>query len=215
MKTRTRRTSEHQDPSYQEIDEQFALDQLSAEELEEFLFDDEEAQSKSSKSGIFNLPTMAGLSMIVVGIAYMFQQLGIWGGASLQSLIDWLPWLAGILIILLGFGVLSWRPKKKKKKMQVRKTVDKTTGKKKVVVESSSKSKRLRKSSDKKISGVASGIAEYFNIDPTLVRIAFVIGIFFNGIGLAAYLILSLVMSKSDAKPRSSEEERITIIRDS
>ncbi len=215
MKTRTRTPAERQETSFNELDDQFSLEQFSAEELEEFLFDDEEDQKQSSKPGIFNLPTLAGLSMIVVGIAYMFQQLGFWGGASLESVVNMLPWLAGILIILLGFGVLSWRPKKKKKKMQVRKTVDKTTGKKKVVVESSSNRKRLSKSSDKKIAGVAGGLAEYFNIDPTLVRIAFVIATFFNGIAIPVYLILAFIMSKPEGKARSSEEERITIIRDS
>jgi len=39
------------------------------------------------------------------------------------------------------------------------------------------------------IAGVCGGVAEYFDIDPTLVRIIAVITIFLNGIGLIAYLI--------------------------
>ncbi len=39
------------------------------------------------------------------------------------------------------------------------------------------------------IAGVCGGIAEHFDIDPTLVRIVAVISIFINGIGLIAYII--------------------------
>jgi phage shock protein C len=155
---------------------------------------------------------MAGLSLIVVGIAYLFQQLGMWGGVELGTLVSWLPWLAGILIILLGFGVLSWRPSKKKKS---KKAVDAKTGKKKVVVEAqpASTKKRLRKSAtDKKIAGVCGGIAEYLNIDPTLVRIAFVIGTFFNGVGFLIYLALAFIMSKPEP---DAEDPHVTIIHDS
>ena len=35
--------------------------------------------------------------------------------------------------------------------------------------------KQLKKSSNKMIAGVAAGIAEYFDLDPTIVRIIFVI----------------------------------------
>jgi phage shock protein C len=42
---------------------------------------------------------------------------------------------------------------------------------------------------DKKIGGVCGGIGEYFNIDPTLVRIGWVIFTLIWGIGLLAYFI--------------------------
>jgi phage shock protein PspC (stress-responsive transcriptional regulator) len=41
--------------------------------------------------------------------------------------------------------------------------------------DSSSQPRRLRRSSDSRLTGVAAGVAEYFNIDPTLVRIGFVV----------------------------------------
>ena len=54
--------------------------------------------------------------------------------------------------------------------------------------------KKLKKSKDKKLFGVCGGIAEYFDIDPTLVRvIAGVAGICW-GVGIVAYIILALVM---------------------
>jgi len=42
---------------------------------------------------------------------------------------------------------------------------------------------------NKKIGGVCGGIGEYFNIDPTVVRLAWVIFSFFGGAGIVAYLI--------------------------
>ena len=46
----------------------------------------------------------------------------------------------------------------------------------------------------KKIFGVCSGLANYFNVDPTLVRILFVVAFLFAGTGLLLYLILFLMM---------------------
>jgi len=45
--------------------------------------------------------------------------------------------------------------------------------------------KRLTKSRNKVISGVCGGIAEYFNIDPWLVRIVWML----TGVGLIVYII--------------------------
>lgn len=46
----------------------------------------------------------------------------------------------------------------------------------------------------KMVSGVCGGIAEYFNIDPTLVRLAWVIFTAFAGSGILAYIIASIVI---------------------
>lgn len=43
---------------------------------------------------------------------------------------------------------------------------------------------------DKKIAGVCGGLAEYFDVDPTLIRIIFLILLFCIGGGLLAYLII-------------------------
>lgn len=49
--------------------------------------------------------------------------------------------------------------------------------------------KLYRSREDKKIAGVCGGIAEYFGVDPTLVRLAAVLFIFASGAGLIAYVI--------------------------
>ena len=55
--------------------------------------------------------------------------------------------------------------------------------------------KKLYKSNtDKKIAGVCGGIAEYFNIDATLVRLGWVVFSLLGGSGLLAYLIAAIIM---------------------
>ena len=54
--------------------------------------------------------------------------------------------------------------------------------------------KRLYKSNDRKIAGVCGGIAEYFEIDPTLVRLIWIFVVFAGGSGVLLYLIASIVM---------------------
>lgn len=55
--------------------------------------------------------------------------------------------------------------------------------------------KKLYKSTqDRMICGVCGGIAEYFNIDSSLVRIAWVIFTFCGGCGLLAYIIAAIIL---------------------
>lgn len=59
------------------------------------------------------------------------------------------------------------------------------------------KDKRLIRSvDDRMIAGVAGGLAEYFDIDPALVRILFVIVTIFGGgiTGLFIYIVLWIIM---------------------
>jgi phage shock protein C len=54
--------------------------------------------------------------------------------------------------------------------------------------------KLYRSNKDKMLGGVAGGLAEYFAIDPTLVRIIFVVSLFAGGAGILAYIILWIVV---------------------
>lgn len=48
--------------------------------------------------------------------------------------------------------------------------------------------------SDKKIAGVCGGIAEYFDVDPILIRLIWIILVFCLGSGVIAYLIAWLLL---------------------
>ena len=56
-----------------------------------------------------------------------------------------------------------------------------------------------RSSINKKIAGVAGGIAEAYGWDPTLVRLGFILLTLAHGIGLLLYLVLWLIMPRADA----------------
>lgn len=58
--------------------------------------------------------------------------------------------------------------------------------------------KRLTRSlSNRMIAGICGGLAEYFNIDPTLVRLLFVLGLIFVGGTLWAYIIMWIVVPEA------------------
>lgn len=58
--------------------------------------------------------------------------------------------------------------------------------------------KRWYKSNtDKMVDGVCGGIAEYFQIDPTLVRLAWVLFCAAGGSGFLAYIIAAIVIPRN------------------
>ncbi len=78
------------------------------------------------------------------------------------------------------------------------------------------KEKRLvRKSNDRMFLGVSAGIAEYINVDPVFVRLAFVLlTILGKGTGLVLYFILAIIMPEETvpaAKANAFDEEEIII----
>ena len=55
--------------------------------------------------------------------------------------------------------------------------------------------KVLRRSkTDRKVAGVCGGIAEYFGVDPTLIRLAWILLVFCAGGGILAYIIALIIM---------------------
>jgi phage shock protein C len=205
------------------------LDHISDEELDHFIFEDE-----IESDSIFNGPTIAGLALILVGIVYLLAEMGLWTGFMLPDFMELLPWLAGVFVILLGFGLLSrGRSETREAAAQApdadasearstsasgTSTDSSRTGsswKDKInpFASGSSRKRLARSTREKKVMGVCAGIADYFNLDPTLVRIAFVIGVIASGGPLIlAYLGLGWAMPKDTDV---SAQERLRIIRES
>ena len=65
--------------------------------------------------------------------------------------------------------------------------------------------KTLRKSNNRMICGVCGGIAEYFGIDPTWVRLGLAALCICGGSGILAYIIAAIVMP--EANPGESAAE--------
>lgn len=73
--------------------------------------------------------------------------------------------------------------------------------------------KRLRKSHDRKLGGVAGGLAEYLDTDPTIVRILWVVALLIGPLGgaaLIAYVVMWIIVPGPEGEapvraPASSE----------
>lgn len=58
--------------------------------------------------------------------------------------------------------------------------------------------KLCKASRDRKVFGVCGGLGEYFGIDPTLIRLGWVIFCAVGGSGVLAYIIAAIVMPEED-----------------
>mgnify|MGYP000896788232 CR=1 FL=1 len=69
-----------------------------------------------------------------------------------------------------------------------------------------SENKKLYKNKDNvMIAGVCSGLAEYLNMDVSLVRVLTVAIVFFTGIGIIPYIILAIVLPDKSAVVHNDE----------
>lgn len=60
-----------------------------------------------------------------------------------------------------------------------------------------------RSKKDRMIAGVCGGLAEYFNVDPVLIRGVFVVAAFMGGMGVILYILLALVTPEEGNIPTS------------
>ncbi len=61
--------------------------------------------------------------------------------------------------------------------------------------------KRLcRSEADKVLFGVCGGLGEYFDVDPILFRLGFVLAVLLGGSGVLAYIVLAIVMPAAERK---------------
>jgi phage shock protein C len=58
----------------------------------------------------------------------------------------------------------------------------------------SEKRKLYRSQEERMIAGVCGGLAEYFDLDPTIVRIGWVIFILAGGAGVLAYILMAIIV---------------------
>ena len=216
----------------------------------------EEAAEEEKEAGFWNLQTASGIGLIGLGALYSLQLLGLFplGSTILQNLVAVLPIFAAVLIMLTGFGVLSWSPaarrrrKARKRAARMRRQqraraerrprpAKKTVGRKartdeagemaskafqqaekairsagdvasraakearrrRAAARRSGRTKLAKDRANRKISGVAAGMANYFGLDPTVMRIAWVVAtIFTQGGAIIPYIILSVVLDNEE-----------------
>ncbi len=143
-----------------------------------------------------NSAVVWGSILIIVGAFFLIRQLRWFEFFPFRWYYRWEPWfwnfrfdlLLPILIILLGVGyLLSLR---KQDKVGGESGGLKNKGEKKM------DKKLMRSSTDRMIGGVCGGLAEYFNIDPSLVRIGFALLTLAGGgfLGIVAYIVMLIVI---------------------
>lgn len=67
--------------------------------------------------------------------------------------------------------------------------------------------KRLyRSKTDRQISGVCGGLAQYFGVDSTLVRLVFLLMLIFGGSGFIIYIIMAIVVPEEGSTARTPDE---------
>ena len=79
-------------------------------------------------------------------------------------------------------------------------------------------SRRLyRSKTDRMIWGVCGGLAKYFDVDPVIIRLIFIISLFLSGAGIIAYIILAIVVpseSSQATEPGTVVKENVQEIKD-
>ncbi len=243
MSTRSRPRSRSQEDVY---DDEFGF--VSDDDIAAFMAEQEleEETEEKKQAGFWNLQTASGMGLIGLGALYSLQLIGLFplGSALLQNLVQILPIFAAVLIMLTGFGVLSWSPAARRRakarkraarrRRQRRRT--KTVGRpptdeagrraqsafdqaeralsaagrtaSRAVDEAKARRAQARREGrrrllkdreNRKLTGLAAGMANYFGLDPTVVRIAWVVAmVFTQGAALVPYIVLSMVVGNEE-----------------
>ena len=75
-----------------------------------------------------------------------------------------------------------------------------------------SENKKLRRNPmNRVIGGVCSGLADFFGVDVSLMRIAFVIAFLFASFGFWLYIILWIVLPESQSQSQSPQSESVSV----
>lgn len=166
-------------------DQEAEQDHLTNEELQDALFVDEEREK--SRGGTF--PVVVGLLFAAVAFLYSLQQIGFLPG-DITTLVTILIVVGGGGVVLSGLGVLGRKTPKRRRVRRKRSTRPRTP--KRAL---SPSRRKLVRSTNAKLLGVAGGLGEYFNIDPTIIRIALILGTLgtMGGV-ILAYLITAAFM---------------------
>jgi phage shock protein C len=131
-------------------------------------------------------PLIGGVLLVVLGILLLLKNVGVgiwhfWWGA---------PWDITLSLFLIGAGVAFILMRREKAPAEGGTSQPPPT------------SRLTRPRTGRKLFGVCAGLAAYVNVDPTIVRILFVIaGLASIGFMLIAYLLLTLVVPSDDPQP--------------
>ncbi|MGD0339538.1 MAG: PspC domain-containing protein [Bacteroidota bacterium] len=134
-----------------------------------------------------------GMMLIVLGLCILLTNLGVLGFLHMWH-ISW-TFLFAVFLITMGFFLIFRSPV-----VQGQPPASEAPGSESGQQSHFRRLERTRK--DKKLLGVCGGIAKYFNIDPSIVRIMYVFFIFIShGIGILIYFVLGLILPEEELQP--------------
>lgn len=188
-------------------------------------------EEKKANTNIWNFATIAGIAMFSVAMIYLLQSFITDIGPDMSGLVNMMPLIGGILVTLVGFGFLVGDRKKKKKKKKRRTSqnydfdyqddeeedfsLNNDLGSKSTGTDTASgkydryafqHNKKLYKSrTEKKWAGVCGGLAKYFGISATVVRLLFVVT-FFAGSGTSLLVYIALAIALDKEPPEKADE---------
>jgi phage shock protein C len=184
------------------LEEQF---NISDEHLESAYRDfvTEKPKQKADKS-LVNFATVSGGIMLVLAMFAILQNLGLNIGPDISLMMHVMPLVGGLLVLILGLGWFKRRKKKRKTKKDEIPEFKYAKSKKKAADDAigfdsyafREKRKLMRSRTNKRIFGVCGGIADYFGLDPTIVRVLFALSVVFWGSTVIVYFILAIAMKK-------------------
>lgn len=165
--------------------------------------------SNGSSNRFGRIATATGIGMMLILSLYLIAEFTTMGFLSSSLGIG----MVGMMMALIGFGVFSGRDKKtaegksssKSTKASVEEKVEAKLREARAALDAENaesgagSSSRLRRSSENKLFGVCAGLGEYFGLDVTLVRAAFLIGLLLSaGQMTIVYLGLAYIMPKPE-----------------
>ncbi len=149
-----------------------------------------------------------GALLIVIGAVLLIEQLSLLPHFNLWVL----PWTTIWAVILVGLGIfLLIKQNNSGASTTAETTVPDLPGGEETEQQSTeapgTRGTLYRSKDDRMVAGVCGGLAKYFNMDPTIVRLLYVIlTLFSKGLGILAYIILILAIPEEKPKPLNNGE---------
>ncbi len=189
-----------QKEKFTELQEHFDIDETELNSTLEDFFEEDEPQAAQGRK--LNFPLVAGLVFLITAFITTAGMLTNTPGWVNYDLLIMMIIAGSVFVLLFGFGAAGVRSRERKKPDFTKKK--KNSGFSTIFKEDQQydeyglkkKKKLFRSSSDSMLFGVCGGIAEYFNIDPTIVRIAFAIAAIYYGSSVILYFILAFFLPK-------------------
>lgn len=147
-----------------------------------------------------------GWLLIIIGVLLLFPQL-----TFIPTIDFWsLPWMSiwAVLFIALGIFLVVKKDETEKPTGEEAPGADKNFTETHTSGQGAKPKNLFRSKKERMIAGVCGGLAEYFSMDPTVVRLIFVLfALFSEGLGILAYIILILAVPEEKPQIFSNGDE--------